>query len=120
MLYSALVMFVVAGTPDAQTWPQWRGPTGDSVAPSADLPMHWSKDENLVWKTKLPGWGCSTPAIWQDAIFVTTQDEERLVLLRLDRKDGKVVWQREVGRGQPRRSGSLGNLRFHDEHNMAT
>jgi len=74
----------------------------------------------VVWKAALPGWGNSTPAIWGDALFVTTQDEERLLLLCLDRKTGKIAWQREVGRGMPRRSGNVGNGRFHNEQNMAT
>ena len=101
-------------------WPQWRGPTGDSVASGKSLPTTWSQTENVVWKTPLPGWGNSTPAIWKDAVFVTTQDKERLLLLRLDRVSGKVLWEKEVAQGTPRRSGALGNLRFHDEHNMAT
>ena len=102
------------------TWPAWRGPTADSVAPGRGLPTKWSKTENIAWKTPLPGWGTSTPAIWQDAIFVTTQDKEKLLLLRIDGRDGKVVWQREVGQGEVRRKGPLGNMRFHDEHNMAS
>jgi outer membrane protein assembly factor BamB len=101
-------------------WPQWRGPTGDSVALAQELPTRWSKTENVIWKTPVPGWGNSTPVIWLDAVFVTTQQDERLLLVRLDRKSGQVVWQREVGKGTPRRKGELGNLRFHDEHNMAT
>ncbi|MBI3408692.1 MAG: PQQ-binding-like beta-propeller repeat protein [Planctomycetes bacterium] len=101
-------------------WPQWRGPTGDSVAPSRDLPTRWSKTENIAWQSPLPGWGNSTPAIWRDAVFVTTQENDRLLLLRLDRKSGKTIWQRDVGRGTPRRQGPIGNGRFHDEHNMAS
>lgn len=104
----------------AETWPQWRGPNANSVAVSAHLPTSWSATENVVWKTALPGWGNSTPAIWKDAIFVTTQDKDRLLLLRLDRGTGAIVWEKEVGAGTPRRSGPVGNLRFHDEHNMAT
>jgi outer membrane protein assembly factor BamB len=119
----ALGLLFVAATdavsPD-DIWPQWRGPTGNSVAPGRGLPTHWSKTENVVWKTALPGWGNSTPAIWQDAIFVTSQEDERLLLLRLDRKTGALTWQREVGRGMPRRKGTVGNGRFHDEQNMAT
>jgi len=87
-----------------ETWPQWRGPTADSVAPGKNLPTKWSKTDNIAWKTPLPGWGTSTPAIWQDAIFVTTQvKDSELLLLRLDAKTGKIVWQREVGKGEPRR-----------------
>jgi outer membrane protein assembly factor BamB len=119
----SLGLLLLAGTTDTispeDTWPQWRGPTGDSVAPGRGLPTHWGPAENVVWKTPLPGWGNSTPAIWRDVIFVTTQDGDRLLLLRLDRASGKVVWEREVGRGSPRRQGPVGNGRFHDENNMA-
>lgn len=115
------LLFGQAPIPEADIWPQWRGPRGDSVSAVKSLPTSWSATENVVWKTLLPGWGNSTPAIWKDAIFVTTQvDDERLLLLRLDRATGKVVWEREVGKGTPRRKGPVGNLRFHDEHNMAT
>jgi outer membrane protein assembly factor BamB len=90
------------------------------VAPGNGLPTSWSPSENIIWKTSLPGWGNSTPAIWGDAVFVTTQEEDRLVLLRIDRREGKVLWKQEVGRGTPRRRGPTGEGRFHDEHNMAS
>jgi outer membrane protein assembly factor BamB len=119
-----LGLMLFAGPPDTvspqDTWPQWRGPTGDSVSLTANLPTHWSKTDNVLWKTPLPGWGNSTPAIWKDAIFVTTQDKDRLLLLRIERPTGKIVWEQEVGRGTPRRSGPQGNGRYHDENNMAS
>ncbi len=108
------------GVPAEETWPQWRGPTGDSVSPAARLPMRWSQTENVVWKTAIPGWGNSTPAIWRDVIFVTSQQDDRLLLLRLDAKTGNIVWTRELGRGTPRRSGATGNGRYHDENNMSS
>jgi outer membrane protein assembly factor BamB len=102
-------------------WPQWRGPTADSVAPGKNLPTQWSTTTNVAWKATLPGWGTSTPAIWRDAIFVTTQvDDRQLLLLRVNAKDGKIVWQREVGQGEPRRKAPVGVGRYHDEHNMAS
>jgi outer membrane protein assembly factor BamB len=122
----ALGLFLVAAPDSAkplaedETWPQWRGPSADSIVPGRALPTRWSTTENVVWKAPLPGWGNSTPAIWRDAIFVTTQDVERLLLVRLDRVTGKIVWEREVGRGTPRRKGDVGEGRFHDENNMAS
>jgi outer membrane protein assembly factor BamB len=106
--------------PVTDTWPQWRGPAGNSIAPGPGLPMQFGPDKNVVWKSQLPGWADSTPAIWDRAIFVSTQDNERLLVLRVDRDSGKIVWQREVGRGKPRRTGGVGGGRFNDEHNMAT
>jgi outer membrane protein assembly factor BamB len=121
----ALGLVLVLGPNDAaaptDAWPQWRGPTADSVAPGKNLPTKWSKTENIAWKTPLPGWGTSTPVIWKDAVFVTSQVNDRqLLLLRLDAKTGDIVWQREVGQGEPRRKGPVGVGRFHDEHNMAS
>lgn len=119
-----LSIFFTVGQPATQPteiWPQWRGPTADSVAPGKNLPTRWSTTENIVWTSALPGWGTSTPAIWGDAIFVTTQvDDRQLLLLRIDAKNGKIVWQREIGQGEPRRKGPVGVGRYHDEHNMAS
>ena len=103
-----------------ETWPQWRGPTADSVSPTTELPTEWSTTKNVAWAAPLPGWSASTPAIWGDAIFVTSQDDEHLLAMRLDRKTGTLVWKDEVGTGTPRRKGPTGVGRFHDEHNMAT
>ncbi len=53
MLSLAIGLLLLTGPGDAvppdETWPQWRGPTGDSVAPSRNLPIHWSKTENIAW-----------------------------------------------------------------------
>jgi outer membrane protein assembly factor BamB len=117
-------LMLLAGPDNAvspeDVWPQWRGPTHDSVSPTANLPTQWSQTENVVWKTPLPGQGNSTPAIWKDALFVSAQENDRLLLLRLDRVSGKIVWQREVGKGTPIRKGPPGVGRFHDENNMAS
>jgi outer membrane protein assembly factor BamB len=121
LLYGLFLLLAQPDTvPVEETWPQWRGPTGDNVSPSARLPTHWSKTDNIAWKVPLTGWGNSTPAIWRDVIFLTTQADDRLLLFRLDGKTGQTVWQREVGRGRPRRNGPTGNGRYHDENNMSS
>ncbi|MCS7047246.1 MAG: PQQ-like beta-propeller repeat protein, partial [Gemmataceae bacterium] len=117
-----LVLWCCLGqTSPPSAWPQWRGPTGDSVATSLDLPLRWGPKENVIWRTPIPGWGTSTPAVWDEAVFITTQvDDQKLLLLRLDARSGKIMWTREVGEGTPRRKGPVGVGRFHDEHNMAS
>jgi outer membrane protein assembly factor BamB len=54
----------------AQDWPQFRGPDGNASAESK-APTNWSESENMVWKTKLPGKGSSSPIIVGDKIFLT-------------------------------------------------
>src|SRR5262245_52017195 len=85
-----------------RTWPQWRGAGGDSVSAEKGLPLEWAEGKNVVWKCPLPGDGVSTPAVWGDALFVTCQKGDDLVLLRIDKAGGKVAWQRTVGSGELR------------------
>ncbi|MEO8353185.1 MAG: PQQ-binding-like beta-propeller repeat protein, partial [Chthoniobacteraceae bacterium] len=53
-------------------WPRWRGPQANGTAPGAKPPTTWSETEHVKWKTKLPGFGTSTPIIWKDQVFILT------------------------------------------------
>ena len=58
---------------DAQNWPQWRGPAASGVSSEARLPDRWSDTDNVAWKAKLRGLGISSPIVWGDLVFVTSQ-----------------------------------------------
>ena len=80
-------------------WENWRGPTWSGNAPG-ELPTHWDSIEGVLWKTELPPWGNSTPIVVGDSIFLTThENEDRLVLLRLNKTDGKIVWSKKIAAG---------------------
>jgi outer membrane protein assembly factor BamB len=106
----------------AADWPQWRGPEGTGVSAEKDLPIIWHEQRSMVWKCPLPEWGDSTPAIWQDAIFVTSHTaDNKLLLLRIDKKTGKVVWTQEVGTGEAvREAPKRERQKFHDLQNLAS
>jgi outer membrane protein assembly factor BamB len=115
------VVFALAANAQAENWPQWRGPTGDAVSGETGLPIAWSEKIALHWKTKLPEFGSSTPAVWGDAIFLTSQQGEKLLLLRLDKDSGKIVWTREVGTGTATREAPKRvKQKFNRWHNMAS
>src|SRR6188508_1584474 len=57
----------------AQNWPQWRGPSSLGVSAEAGLPTRWSADENIAWRAPLAGLGTSSPIVWADRVFVTSQ-----------------------------------------------
>ena len=71
-----------------------------------NLPLVWSENRGLAWKVELPGWGASTPAVWNDAIFVTAQEDDKLLVMRLEAKQGKTVWSRQVDTAQTPRTGN--------------
>jgi outer membrane protein assembly factor BamB len=123
--HAALFVSLLAPAASAQTknWPQFRGPRADGLAEGATLPDTWSTSENVVWKTDLPGWGWSSPVIWEKRIFVTAAvhggprdkmfaggypggfvkptDEHRWMTYCLDFDTGKVLWEREAHKGAP-------------------
>lgn len=111
-----------------ENWPQWRGPTANGISDSKNLPTEWSleKNQNIVWKAELPSWSGGTPVIWGDRIFVTSPSKvesqqpattsqesgkggkgrprrdpggQTLMLLCLSKKDGSLLWQRDLDTG---------------------
>jgi len=112
----------LAAPAHAENWPQWRGPAGTGASNERELPIVWHESRSIIWKTPLPEWGTSTPAIWDDAIFVTSHTaDDKLLLLRLNKKDGKLVWQQEVGQGEaPREAEKRSTQKFHQIHNLAS
>ena len=103
------------------TWPQWRGALGTGVVYEVGVPLAWSETQGLAWKADLPPSGNSTPAIWDRALFVTSQTEDgELLLLRLDADTGENRWTRTVGRAETPRDGGQREHKFHRLHNLAS
>ncbi len=92
----------------AENWPQWRGPFGTGVAADGDYPVKFSSTEGLAWKAQLPGIGTSTPAVWDDRIFVTCGIEDAAgkshdSVVCYDMK-GQGLWRRQFGVERPGRN----------------
>ena len=98
-----LVLFVAAAAaPSAEHWPQWRGPSLNGISTERDLPVRWSKTENIAWKLELPAWSGATPIVWGDRIFLNVADGNDLWLWAVDRTRGTVTWKRPLGGGNVR------------------
>ncbi len=110
-------------------WGQWRGPEGNGVSSETNLPTEWSGTRNIKWKTAIPGRGHSSPVVWENKIFLTTDLEGETLpgakavehkddgkpykhpdsigadrkhtfkVLSIDRSTGKVLWERTAYEG---------------------
>lgn len=91
-------LVVLTTSVQAENWPGWRGPRGDGIATDTEVPIRWSKTENVTWKAPIPGIGHSSPIVWKERIFLTScqEKEQKRDLLCLDRRDGKLLWERTV------------------------
>src|SRR5687767_6551637 len=57
----------------AENWPHWRGPASTGVSTETKLPERWSDTENIAWRAPVRGLGISSPIVWGDYVFVTSQ-----------------------------------------------
>jgi outer membrane protein assembly factor BamB len=85
----------------AANWAHWRGPDFNGSSPEKNLPAEFSKTKNVLWSASMPGPSAATPIVWDDRVFVSSGEEKTKTLhaLCLDRKNGSVLWNQEVGVG---------------------
>jgi outer membrane protein assembly factor BamB len=105
-----------------ESWPEFRGPSGQGHVTTKGLPSTWSETENVTWKTPIPGSGWSSPVIDRGQIWLTTSthitltgaerearvkglvnprslsavDDLRLRAICVDQKSGKILHDIEL------------------------
>jgi outer membrane protein assembly factor BamB len=90
-------------------WPQFRGTGALGRSDAKGVPLMWSDDKNIVWKTTLSGPGASSPITFGNKVFLTcftgfaTSSREpgdmanlKRHLLCLNLADGRILWNTSV------------------------
>ena len=93
----------------ALNWPQWRGTAFDGVSEETGTPVEWSATKNVAWRLPLPGPAGATPVVWDDHIFLTSVDDQNLVLIAANTK-GSQLWSRAISTGNRNIRGDEGNF----------
>ena len=96
IVLSLLACMLLAATPSAAQWPDWRGPDRDGRSPETGLPESWSPDgDNLAWKA--PYGGRSTPVIHGDRVYLQNGSgegadlQERVICFNAH--TGELIWE---------------------------
>lgn len=122
-----LGVFVHTHGVHADEWTTWRGAEGNNHAAAATrVPATWDlkTDQNVLWKTQIPGRGHSTPVVIDEGIFITTADsnEQTQSLMKIDQDSGRVVDRWVIHRGSlparihPNNSHASPTAAFDGEH----
>ena len=108
------------------SWPSFRGPGAAGVSDGQELPDTWDvkTGENVRWKTAIPGLSHSSPIVWGDRVYLVSavsqdpkatfkpglygdgdasedRSRQRWMLYALDKRSGKIVWERVAHEGVP-------------------
>lgn len=133
-----VILSLLAVTVGAENWPHWRGPEATGISRETGLPTRWTSDEGVAWKAPLPGLGTSSPIVWEDRIFLTSQIGEAtiarsggefegaaparhsqdaasvsFVVQAFHRSDGRLLWEYRM----PQAGGAPP---LHRKHNLAS
>ena len=97
---------------DSEMWKQFRGNDGTAIAVAQKIPVIFGK-ETLRWSVDLPGPGTSSPVIWGERLFVTSENREEgsVELVCLSAKSGKSIWSQKI---------STGSYHLHNFNNLAS
>ena len=98
-VYSLLAVLLSSGTLLAENWPRFRGPNGQGISTETGLPLTWNSDQNVAWKTAIPGedaW--SSPIVYDNYVFLTSVSDEgkSCFVVGIDRSNGKIIWNTKV------------------------
>lgn len=95
-----LSLLIFFSSPDLRSadWPQFRGPDGQGHSEAKGIPVQWSEEKNITWKTAVPGQGYSSPVIAGNQIWMTSSQEggKSLHAVCLDKITGKLLHDVEV------------------------
>jgi outer membrane protein assembly factor BamB len=99
LLLFLIMMLFTAGQTSAGDWPHWRGTYLNGSSDEKNLPVRWSKTENIAWTAPLPGHSSATPVIANGRVFVssTVKDSGDLLALCFDTQTGKELWRKKLG-----------------------
>ncbi len=111
----------------AKNWPGFRGENAGGNGDGQGAVVEWDVDtqQNIRWKTAIPGISNASPVVWGDRVFVVTAvssagdktfrtglygdvapvndlSEHVWKIYCLDKATGKIVWERDAFKGTPK------------------
>ena len=127
VLIAFVTMHAATAPRPGTDWPQFRGISAQGIAEGFSVPATWNAatNENVLWKTKIPGLGLSSPIVWGDTVFISTaisgkadaglrvglygdiqsvpdETEHEWRVYALDKKTGTIKWQHSPYKGVPK------------------
>ena len=111
----------------ARNWPAFRGENAGGNGDGQGAVTEWDVDtqQNIKWKTKIPGISNASPVVWGTRVFVVTAvssagdktfrtglygdvapvndlSEHTWKIVCLDKATGRILWERDAFKGLPK------------------
>lgn len=94
----ALPMLLCLNAAADEPWSAFRG-DGSGLSKATNLPVQWSSDEGIAWKSTIPGYGQSAPVVRNGRVFITSVEgpfQQECQVHAFDLSSGQKEWTREI------------------------
>lgn len=94
----------------AEEWTEFRGPDAQGVVTAVDVPVTLDFENNLVWKTPIPGKGWSSPVLSDGLVVLTTAvktDQVELRAMAVKAETGEVIWETTLFEPSAKEAGTI-------------
>jgi outer membrane protein assembly factor BamB len=93
--FALCVVMALTTADNSDVWPGFLG-AGAKPPAAESVPLEWSPEKNIAWTADLPGYGQSSPVVWNDAVFVTSVEgpmKDTCHVVALKHSDGSSIWK---------------------------
>jgi outer membrane protein assembly factor BamB len=93
MIVSALFNPISKADQNDKYWNQFRGPFGNGISLSKNLPVEFGETKNVLWKIAIHNQGWSSPVVWRNQVWLTTalEDGRELFAICVELSSGKII-----------------------------
>ena len=87
----------------AENWPSFQN-GGNLSLPEDSLPVKWSAASRIDWSVPIPGYGQSSPVVWNGQVYVTSvsgPQKDAFHVAAFDLDDGARLWKIDIANAFP-------------------
>jgi len=73
------------------SWTHYRGTNLNGISTETGLPVSWNESTNIGWRTAIAGKGWSSPVVYRDQIWLTSEANREMRAICVDFKTGEII-----------------------------
>ncbi len=72
-------------------WTHFRGSDLNGISSESGFPDTWNDSTNVLWKTSIDGKGWSSPVVYGNQVWMTTEENKEMRAVCYDTRTGKMI-----------------------------
>ncbi len=97
LITGLLILLVTLNAQESlPNWTHYRGSNLDGISVEAGLPVTWDETSHIAWKTAVEGKGWSSPVVYGNQVWLTTEENREMRAICIDFQTGGIIHDQVV------------------------